>query len=137
MKKQKDRVTLMACSNASGSHKLPLVFIHKSKNPRCFKHLNKSALPVKYYSQCNAWMDYEIFKKWFEDEFVPEVKKHLKDRGLEPKALLLMDNAPSNSDNSVLVCSEKKITATFLTSKHNSSNPTNGPGCTGSPQTTV
>ncbi len=28
MKKQKDRVTLMAYSNASGSHILPLVFIH-------------------------------------------------------------------------------------------------------------
>ena len=33
MKKQKDRVTLMACSNATGNHKLPLVLIGKSANP--------------------------------------------------------------------------------------------------------
>lgn len=46
MKKQKDRISLMACSNASGSHKLPLVFIHKSKKSCCFKHVNVSALPV-------------------------------------------------------------------------------------------
>ena len=28
-KKSKDRVTLMSYSNASGKHKLPMVFIHK------------------------------------------------------------------------------------------------------------
>ncbi len=32
MKKQKERVTLMAYSIASGSHKLPFVFIHKAEN---------------------------------------------------------------------------------------------------------
>ena len=51
MKKQKDRVTLMACSNATGNHKLPLVLIGKSANPRCFKKINKDALPVKYCAQ--------------------------------------------------------------------------------------
>lgn len=51
MKKQKERVTLMACSNASGSHKLLLLFIGKAANPRCFKHVNKAALPVVYKSQ--------------------------------------------------------------------------------------
>ena len=46
MKKQKDRVTLMACSNATGSHKLPLMFVGKAANPRCFKNVNTSTLPV-------------------------------------------------------------------------------------------
>ncbi len=32
-KKPKDRVTIMACANASGTIKLPLVFIHKFANP--------------------------------------------------------------------------------------------------------
>ena len=45
-KKPKDRVTLMACANATGSIRLPLVFIHKSLNPRCFKNVEKSTLPV-------------------------------------------------------------------------------------------
>lgn len=76
----------MACSNANGSHKLPLVFIHKSS---LFQE--HGALPVKYSSQCNAWMDSEILVRWFEGEFVPSVK-HLTDRGLEPKALLLLDH---------------------------------------------
>ena len=50
-KKPKDRVTLMACANDIGSIKFPLVFIHKSRNPRCFKHIDKNNLPVHYYAQ--------------------------------------------------------------------------------------
>ena len=36
-KKAKDRVTLLGCSNASGSYKLPLAMVHKSVKPRCIK----------------------------------------------------------------------------------------------------
>ena len=38
-KKQQERVTINACSNASGTVKLPLQLIGKSKNPRCFKNV--------------------------------------------------------------------------------------------------
>ena len=71
MKTCKDRVTLMACLNATGTCKLPLlvigklhglrincnelqflqnmitVFVGKSAKPRCFKNMNMDALPVK------------------------------------------------------------------------------------------
>ena len=93
-KKPKDRVTLMACANASGSIKLPFVFIHKSLNPRCFKHLDKKDLPVDYYAQKNAWMDSTIFKKWFHEKFVSLCHKEIKEKGLAPKAVLVMDNSP-------------------------------------------
>ena len=65
MKKQKERITLMACSNATGTHKLPLMFVEKAQNPCCLKNVNKSALPVKYFAQKNAWVDSEIFADWF------------------------------------------------------------------------
>ena len=42
-KQQKDCVTLMACSNATGNHELPLVLIGKSANRRCFKNINKNS----------------------------------------------------------------------------------------------
>ena len=60
-KKVKDRVSVLACANASGSHKLPLFLIEKSKNPRCFKHVKMEKLPVTYRSQNNTWMT--IFKE--------------------------------------------------------------------------
>lgn len=80
MKKQKDRVTLMACSNATGTHKLPLMFVGKAANPRCFKNINKSSLPVAYFNQKNAWVDCTIFAQWFNNSFVPAVKKHLSEK---------------------------------------------------------
>ena len=57
-KKPKERVTLMVCVNATGSIKFPLVFIHKSKNPMCFKNIDKEKLPVHYYAQRILWMDF-------------------------------------------------------------------------------
>ncbi len=73
-KKSKDRVTLMACANSTGTCKLPLVFIHTSKKPRCFKHMDMKLLPVYYYNQKKAWMNSHIFETWFHDKFVPYVK---------------------------------------------------------------
>ncbi|XP_051171030.1 jerky protein homolog-like [Leptopilina boulardi] len=42
----KERVTVMVCANADGSHKIPLFVIGKSKKPRCFKGFISS-------SKCN------------------------------------------------------------------------------------
>ena len=114
MKKQKEHVTLMACSNATGSHTLPLMFIGKAANPHCFKNVNKSALPVIYYAQKNAWVNAKIFSDWFHHHFLPAVKKHLTDRGLSVKALLLLDNAPAHPEATTLMSSDKSITAMFL-----------------------
>ena len=56
-KKAKDRLTVLGCTNASGTHKLKPVLTGKSAKPRCFKHVNMDALPVIYKSQRNAWMN--------------------------------------------------------------------------------
>lgn len=92
-KLNKERITLALCSNASGSHKLPLLVIGKSQKPRAFKNTNVSSLPVVYRAQKAAWMDANIFRDWFMNEFVPKVKKHLKKRNLPEKAILILDNA--------------------------------------------
>ena len=52
--KAKDRVTLITCTNASGSHKLPLAMIGKAAKPWCFR-VNPS--PIPYNNQPNAWND--------------------------------------------------------------------------------
>ncbi|XP_030767450.1 jerky protein homolog-like [Sitophilus oryzae] len=73
-KVSKDRVTFMPCSNASGTHKLPLLVLGKSKNPRVFKN---AQLPVKYEASTKGWMTRNIFSEWFKTIFVPEVKQYL------------------------------------------------------------
>ena len=55
-KKVKNRVSILACTNASGPHKLPLLLIGKSQNPSCCKHVKMEKLPVTYRSQHNTWM---------------------------------------------------------------------------------
>lgn len=96
-KKKKERVTILACSNATGQHKLKLLMIGKSKNPRAFKKINEKALlPVNYTNQSSAWMNSTIFKDWFFGKFVPSVERHLKENNLPRKALLILDNAPTH-----------------------------------------
>jgi len=95
-KKQIERVTIAACCNGDGSFKLPLLFIGKSKNPRCLKNENMNALPVVYKNQHNAWVDKDIFQSWFEKDFVPNVKEFLKSRNLPLEAVLVIDNCRSH-----------------------------------------
>ncbi|XP_070550400.1 jerky protein homolog-like [Ptychodera flava] len=113
-KVSKDRVTVMGCANASGTHKLPPVIIGKSRNPRCFKHVNMDNLPVRYLHQANAWMSAELFSTWFRDDFVPSVRHHLRQKQLPEKALLLIDNAPSHPSTDVLQSNDGLITCMFL-----------------------
>ena len=102
-KKCKDRVTINACSNASGSIKLPLLFIGKSARPRCFRRLNMAALPVIYKYQKNAWVDLHIFSEWFHNNFVTTVLARLKELKQTPKALLLLENCSVHLDESELI----------------------------------
>jgi len=111
-KKSKERITIALCANAAGTHKLPLFVVGKSAKPRAFKHLNMNALPVHYRAQRSAWMDTKIFTEWFMDYFCPSVRKHLRASNIPPKAILLLDNAPSHPDGGVLV--DGDIKAVFL-----------------------
>lgn len=111
-KLRKDRLTVAPCSNADGTHKLPLFVIGKSKKPRAFKNINLSSLPVYYRNQKSAWMGCDLFKSWFFDEFVPSVEKFMKEKSLPVRALLLLDNAPSHPSEENLVKGD--IKAIFL-----------------------
>ncbi|XP_070571292.1 jerky protein homolog-like [Ptychodera flava] len=104
----------MGCANASGTHKLPPVIIGKSRNPRCFKHVNMDNLSVRYYHEANAWISAELFSTWFRDDFVPSVRHHLRQKQLPEKALLLIDNAPSHPSTDVLQSNDGLITCMFL-----------------------
>ena len=70
-KMSKERVTVLARSNAMGTDKLPLMVIGNSIKQRAFINLNTKSLPVYYRSQRRAWINATLFKKWFETQFVP------------------------------------------------------------------
>lgn len=66
-KVSKSRITAMVCGNKSGTHRLPLLIIGKSKKPRSFKGI--VTLPVVYEQQKNSWMDTSIFVDWYDTVF--------------------------------------------------------------------
>ncbi|GFW40279.1 tigger transposable element-derived protein 1 [Trichonephila clavipes] len=70
-KASKDRVTLLLCSNASGDRMLKPFLINKSLRPRALK-------------------------EWFNNCFVPEVEAYMKEKSLDFKVLLIVDNAASH-----------------------------------------
>lgn len=96
----KERVTIMTCTNASGTHKLPVLLIEKEKKPQCFKNI--TSLPVTYAAQKRGWMDSILFLDWFKNNFIKNVKKWRQDRNRTGKVLLLLDIAPPHASAEVL-----------------------------------
>ncbi|KFM65526.1 Jerky protein, partial [Stegodyphus mimosarum] len=111
-KKNKDRLTVLLCANASGNHRVTPFVIGKSAKPRAFK--NVTHLPVQYDAQSNAWITAALFKDWFFHHFVPEVKESFKSLGLpeDTKAILLLDNCKAHPPVDELVSGN--IVATLL-----------------------
>ena len=109
--KAKDRVSVYMCTNATGTAKVPMSIIGKSKNPRCFR---VTPCPIKYWSQANAWSDGPTFKTWWLEVFLPFIRRwtHL-------PMLLLMDGCSSHDS---LVDSRKQVKTMVYppncTSKH-------------------
>ena len=109
VKKSKDRVTLLCCANATGTHKLKPVLKGKYKKLRCFKRVDTNAFPANYTAQTNAWMDTDIFTHWFHEQFTPAVKQHLRLKGLPCTALLLIDNCSVHPEEEELCSSDGNI----------------------------
>ncbi|XP_054008894.1 jerky protein homolog-like [Hylaeus anthracinus] len=88
---RKDRVTVAFCANATGTHKLPVLFVHKNANPRALKHC-KHNLPVVYKYQKNAWINDDLLNDWYIHHFKPYVRQRQLQQNRVGKVLLLLNN---------------------------------------------
>lgn len=88
-KRAKDRVTLVVCSNAIGTERVPITMIGKAKEPAC---ISGNSWPIPYMQQKNAWIDVPTFNKWFDEVFELFVRKRT-----GHKVLLILDNAPGHA----------------------------------------
>ena len=86
-KLNKERLTVMVCANASGNHKLKLLVIGKSKCPQALKGI--SPLLASYYSSKNGWVNQQLFKECFLQEFVPVVQRCFCELGKSDSKCLL------------------------------------------------
>lgn len=85
-KKDKKRLTLLVCANATGTEKFPLLYIGNAKKPRCFKKKTGADLGFDYASNKKAWMTMDIFFEWLKrfDAFIARTPNR--------RILLLLDN---------------------------------------------
>jgi predicted DNA-binding protein YlxM (UPF0122 family) len=86
-KKEKSRVTIFCATNATGSEKMAITFIHKYKTPRVMKNINYKNLPVYYFWNKKAWMQVSIF-----NEVLLKLNEIMKRKNR--KIIFLIDNAP-------------------------------------------
>lgn len=85
-KKDKRRLTLLVCANASGTEKIPLMFIGNALRPRCFKKRTGSELGFDYWNNGKAWMTMILFFEWLQrfDTYIRRTPNR--------RVLLLVDN---------------------------------------------
>ena len=91
IKQIKERLSLLLAANWSGSEKLMPLVIGKSKNPRCFKQINKTNLHVLYRNNNKAWMNAVIFKEWL-------IKLDKKFKNENRKIIMFLDNFSGHHD---------------------------------------
>lgn len=90
-KKNKERLSIALCANANGTHKLNPLVIGKYANPRCFKNVQISNLPIMYRNNRKAWMLATLFQEWLQDFDHQMYRKHR-----DQRVLLLLDNCSSH-----------------------------------------
>ncbi|XP_053989837.1 jerky protein homolog-like, partial [Hylaeus volcanicus] len=108
-KKAKERVSILLCSNATGTHKVKPLVIGKARKPRCFKGFKN---PLDYDNSKSAWMTLPIFTHWFNTCFVKQVRIFCNENNLPKQAILLVDNCtahgssiePLQSDDQQIIC---------------------------------
>ena len=88
-KKNKERITVALCANATGMDKQKPLLIARTARPRCFgKDFDPNVYAIYRYNK-KAWMTSDLFTEWLENfERTMRSKKR--------KVLLLLDNATSH-----------------------------------------
>lgn len=108
---QRERITILFCSNSDGSHKIKPLAIGKAAKPRCFKDFEN---PLDYNFSKSAWMTAAIFKQWFHHSFVKQVKQFSLQHSLPAKAMLIVDNCTAHISTEPIQTEDGNIFVYYL-----------------------
>ncbi|XP_004580810.2 jerky protein homolog [Ochotona princeps] len=99
----RDRLSVLVCANATGSHRIRPLAVSRCGSPRAARGLPQ--LPVTCKAQGHAWVDREVFTDWFHRVFAPSVREHFRALGLpaDSKAVLLLERSRAHPQESELV----------------------------------
>ena len=105
VRKDKPRISLMCCINASGTDRLPIWFIGKYQTPRPLRNINIQAMGDQWRWNKKAWMDTMIMKEWLSVFY-----SHIRSRTV----LLTMDNYPAHLSGLELAPSPPNVRIQWL-----------------------
>lgn len=88
----KERITIIFCTNATGTLKIALVIIGSAVKPRCFRN-SPPCLP--YFHQRNAWNDCINYQRWWNEIFLPSIRQFT-----SQLVALLLDGFSGHCENS-------------------------------------
>lgn len=69
-------MTLLLGSNVEGDFKLKPLLVYRSKNPQTLKKQAKGTPPVVWKAKSKVWVTAALFKAWFTQYFIPEIKQY-------------------------------------------------------------
>ena len=98
-KMSKVRVTVLVGANMSGTEKLPLLVIGKSRNPRCFAGMKTK--PLRYENNTKSWMTRAIFTEY--------LKRLNKQTLLDNRNILLFVDNCSSHDPGITLSNVKVV----------------------------
>ncbi|XP_017759155.1 PREDICTED: jerky protein homolog-like [Eufriesea mexicana] len=94
-KMKRDLVTVAFCANATGKHRLPLLFVNRYANPKALKHC-KQILPVVYKYECNGCINERVFSDWYSNHFKVSVRQYQLHEHRKGKVLLLVNHSSAH-----------------------------------------
>ncbi|XP_049277518.1 tigger transposable element-derived protein 2-like [Anopheles funestus] len=109
-----ERIMVICCTNATGTHKLDLTIVIKSKNPWNLKEEELPQTALNYYEAKGGWVSKEIFRHWFEYKWIPEVREFLTNKLLPLRAILLLDTAPCHITDTSLRSEDGCMVVRFM-----------------------
>jgi len=84
VKKDKSRISIICCTNFTGTERMPLWLIGKSQKPRALKNVNSTALGFVWRANAKAWNNTMLMAEWLRS-FYSTIDSNR-------TVLLLMDN---------------------------------------------
>lgn len=91
-KVNKDQLTLLLDGNANGNFKFKSFISYMSKNPIALEGCSKNLLSFHWRSNKKA----SLFQNWVSTCALREIEAYCKNKNLNFKALVLVDNAPGH-----------------------------------------
>lgn len=105
VKQNKARVSIVVCSNATGTNRMPLWVIGHAKTPRCLRSVNMEALGIVWRFNQKAWMNGVIMGDWLKAFY-----QHVQTR----RVLLLLDNFSAHNSGMALSPPPPNVKIAFL-----------------------